>query len=171
MILLALLPVSAPPSPAPNQKVTATFVSFFDNGAGNTLVVKAKRGKKLTLTMPPDGSGAGLDALKPGDKLRVTFRKELWDRVVDARLATKPRLRRAPRGRGRLHRVTGLLQKIVQGDLGKYIDIVRAAGRDKGKTETWLADFDPTGGLDPEKDKGKKVVLSYVKEKKLAFVS
>ena len=158
-----------PARTAPTDKKTALVrvVSLRDNGMGETFTVRPKRGKKLLFMFPPDGSSKPVKDFKKGERIEVTYAPVHEKRVGDVRLKGKKPARRIGRKRGRkLFRVTGVFKKKTQGDMGGYVEITR-----NGKDETWLSDFELTGGLDFEKDVGKEVVLTYVKDRVLEFIS
>ena len=153
--------------PADKKVAKVRVVSFTDNGMGNTFAVKTSRGKKLLFMFPPDGSGKAVSELTKGTRIEVTYAPVFEKRVGDVRMKGQKACKRIGRKRGKhLHRVAGVFKKKVQGDMGGYVTIDR-----DGKEETWLSDFELTGGLDFEKDVGKEVVLTYLKDRVLEFIS
>lgn len=156
------------PRSAP-KTIKVRVVGIADNGMGQTFTVKTSRGKKLRFMFPPDGSSKPVEGLKKGERIELTYATSYEKRVADVRLKGKKLPKRVGRGRDRrkkVHRVEGVFKKKTQGDMGSYVELTR-----NGKDESWLGDFELSGGLDFEKAAGKQIVLTYLKSRMLEYIS
>jgi hypothetical protein len=154
LVLLAAAGPAGAEKTGPTRTAVGKLVKYFDNGMGNTLVLRVGK-RKVSIFNPPDGSGAGLESVKKGERIEVTWREER-ERAVKAvhRGDCQPRAEK----KGRC--IAGTLRKVTQGDLGKYFALER-----DGKETEHLGDFEPKGNLDEKADIGKRVALSFSRPK------